>query len=156
MDEKFKYGKLKEILGAKDYVNCCTADGKCSNCGNCCSNVIPLTKIEIATIKQYVKKNKIKPIVHGQKGVIDCMCPFRDEVNKKCIIYPVRPFICRDYQCDKDPLALAMDMYRKDVDPAKYTACDMRRTFFKCKEDEQSKAVHDMMLLKANDIIDIV
>lgn len=155
MDEKFKYGDIKEILSVKGNVNYCTEEGKCSGCGNCCGNVLPITKIEIATIKQYIKKHKIKPIIHGQKGTIDCMCPFRDEVNKKCIIYSVRPFICRDYQCNKDPMQAAMDMYRKDVDPAKYTARDMRRTFFKCKEDEQSKAVHDMMLLKANDLMDI-
>lgn len=63
---------------------------KCTNCGGCCYFILA-SKSEITKIKKYVLKNKIKPIKHFEMG----KCYFRDEINKKCLIYSVRPTICK-------------------------------------------------------------
>ena len=33
---------------------------------------------------------------------VDMTCPFRDERNKKCLIYDIRPEICRVFQCNQE------------------------------------------------------
>jgi Fe-S-cluster containining protein len=33
---------------------------------------------------------------------VDMTCPFRDERNKKCLIYEIRPEICRVFQCNQE------------------------------------------------------
>ena len=78
-----------------------TKDGKCVSCGNCCTALLPVTKEELKTIKRYIKRKHIKPIVHSEKADIDLTCPFRNDVEKKCNVYEVRPQICRDFKCDK-------------------------------------------------------
>lgn len=78
-------------------------DGKCSNCGECCSNILPLTQKEIKQIKKYIYAHNIKPCEHTvnvlRQKPVDMVCPFRDNVNKCCTIYPVRPLVCRLYMC---------------------------------------------------------
>ena len=78
-------------------------DGKCSNCGECCSNILPLTQKEIKRIKKYISKHNIKPCEHVYNVLrdkpVDMICPFRDNVNKRCTIYEVRPLVCRLYMC---------------------------------------------------------
>lgn len=88
-------------------------DGKCSNCGNCCTGVsLPLRKNEASIIAKYIKNNGIKQqhrewvkdVMNNQIPSIpvDTRCCFYDSVNKKCLIYPVRPGICRKFQCNQD------------------------------------------------------
>ena len=80
-------------------------DGKCSNCGGCCNDILPLTNADINRIKNYVKKNNIQPSVHFTnsnvmtKIIVDVVCPFRDETKKICTIYPVRPVVCKGFTC---------------------------------------------------------
>jgi Fe-S-cluster containining protein len=62
----------------------------CTNCGACCG-VIPATQAEVKAIREYNGKHGIKPIKHSSKMI----CPFRDDKAKKCVIYAVRPTICR-------------------------------------------------------------
>ena len=38
-----------------------TDNGKCSNCGSCCTCNLPLTEQEIVIIKRYIKQHNIKP-----------------------------------------------------------------------------------------------
>lgn len=80
-----------------------TCNGKCSNCGECCSNFLPVSDEEIRLIKKYVKKHNIVHCSHtlAVSNEIDAICPFRDDVNKKCTIYKVRPEICRNFICCK-------------------------------------------------------
>lgn len=82
-----------------DYTN----NGKCSNCGNCCSDLIPLSNADINRIKKYIKKHNIKPVIKciPLMNTFDVTCPFRDDVNKKCTIYEVRPQICREFTCHR-------------------------------------------------------
>lgn len=60
----------------------------CTNCGKCCG-IIPVDAEELAVIKEYVEKYHIEPKNHFPT------CPFRNEEEKRCDIYPVRPVICR-------------------------------------------------------------
>lgn len=84
-----------------------TNKGACSNCGECCSSLLPVSDDEIKQIRQYIKSHHIKP----KSGVrapmtnhmIDLTCPFLDVGREqKCMIYEVRPLICRKFTCGKD------------------------------------------------------
>ena len=80
-----------------------TVSGKCSGCGECCSNFLPLTKNEIKRIKKYVKEHNIQEqrrAAPTADATIDLTCPFRDDLNRKCLIYEVRPSICQMFQCN--------------------------------------------------------
>lgn len=82
-----------------------TDNGKCTGCGGCCSNLLPMTDEEVKIIRRYIKKHKIKERRHlapVAEPVIDMTCPFLDESKKseKCSIYEVRPHICRQFSCD--------------------------------------------------------
>ena len=82
-----------------------TCNGKCTGCGECCSNALPMTDKEIEIIRKYIKRYNIKETKHVFpliNHVFDLTCPFLDN-NKsceKCKIYEVRPRICRDFICD--------------------------------------------------------
>jgi|GEM_PF-3128064 len=66
------------------------AHKNCNNCGDCCG-VIPATTKEIELIKKHLRDNpNIKPV---NENSIEC--PFRDIKIKRCLIYPVRPLVCR-------------------------------------------------------------
>jgi len=81
--------------------------GSCSSCGNCCTELLPLTISEVKLIKAYVKEKGIKPYseiffkYEGREST-NLMCPFRDFETKKCRIYEVRPKICRLFKCNQD------------------------------------------------------
>ena len=82
-----------------------TCNGKCTGCGQCCSNILPMTDEEIETIRKYVKKYNIKENKHLiplTEPIFDMTCPFLDDSKscEKCKIYEVRPKICRDFICD--------------------------------------------------------
>lgn len=76
-----------------------TKNGKCSGCGNCCSDLLPVTDKELEVIKEYVKQHKIKSQVPKVINGIYLMCPFRNSTG--CVIYEVRPQICRSFICNK-------------------------------------------------------
>ena len=120
MDEYMeRWGKVTDFT---------TNDGDCSNCGNCCSNILPMSKREAKKIYRYIKKNHIKPVMHGAlvhtKELYDGTCPFRDDAQGKCLIYPVRPWICRIFTCNK-----FADGERSRT-TKKLDIIDMRQTFF--------------------------
>lgn len=82
-------------------------NGVCSRCGGCCTPFLPMTKSEVKIVKEYLKKNpQIKERALNQpffKGNdIYVRCCFYDSDKKECMIYPVRPFICRAYKCNQD------------------------------------------------------
>lgn len=74
-------GKMQEIIkNMKSGVYDFTVDGKCSSCGACCSNALPLSGKEIKEIKRYVKKRRIKEQKHlapVKNNTLDLTCPFR-------------------------------------------------------------------------------
>ena len=86
-------------------------NNECSRCGECCTPFIPMTKSEVKTVREYVKKNpQIKeralnqPFFEGNDVYVKCC--FYDKDKKECMIYPVRPFICRAYKCNQDDLKI--------------------------------------------------
>lgn len=76
--------------------------GRCSNCGECCTNFIPMTKDEIKQIHSYLGKHPEVTEQRHEGAEFDLTCPFRDENKKRCLIYEVRPAICRSFICNKD------------------------------------------------------
>lgn len=107
-----------------------TKDGKCSNCGGCCSRFLPVSKREIRNIRKYILKHRIKQqkhIVSTATQTIDFICPFRDNTEKKCVIYAVRPAICKDFQCDKPRKKIEAD---KTMYHGRYDVVDMTYEFF--------------------------
>lgn len=91
--------------GLDDDIYNFTKDGDCSSCGNCCSNLLVLSDKEKRVIHKFIIKHnihEIKHIIPTSKQTHDLTCPFRDNENKICTIYPVRPDICRQFICDSE------------------------------------------------------
>lgn len=94
--------------GMEDNIYNFTKNGKCSGCGNCCTNLLPMSQKEVDTVHRYIKKNKIKECKHllpVATPTYDMTCPFRDNDNGVCTIYEVRPMICRKFICDNEKRA---------------------------------------------------
>ena len=96
--------------GMEDNIFNFTKDGKCSGCGNCCSNLLPMNQKEVDTIHRYIKKHDIKECKHLlplATVAFDMTCPFldTDKSKEKCRIYSVRPEICRRFICDNEQRA---------------------------------------------------
>lgn len=109
-----------------------TVDGKCSNCGQCCSDLLPMSAEEVTRIKIYIKRHNIKEQRHNFLLGVDLTCPFRDEAKRKCLVYPVRPAICRQFMCNHS---------QEDIAKAKFDFHSinrvvlMRSEFYGNKED---------------------
>ena len=106
-----------------------TKNGKCSGCGNCCTNLLPMSQKEVDTVHRYIKRNKIKECKHllpVATPTYDMTCPFRDNDNGICTIYEVRPMVCRKFICDNEKRA------KRDRDLMKQTRriVDVRGEFF--------------------------
>ena len=86
---------------------------------------------EAEIIMRYVEKNEIKEAKNlypwARPPMLNLTCPFRSNSQKKCLIYEVRPAICRDFKCDKPKQKIEAD---KDMYHGKYSVVDMRKTFF--------------------------
>lgn len=107
-----------------------TDNGRCIQCGSCCSDLLPMTEKEIKVIKEYVRKNDIKESMHMcllAEPHFDLTCPFLDtsKDKEKCKIYEVRPRVCRDFICCPSK--------RKNMNEKFVSQCvlvDVRSTFF--------------------------
>lgn len=117
----------KQTVFVTDY----TCNGQCSNCGACCSGLLPLSAKEIKTIKAYMRKHPIKEQRHNMTSGTDLTCPFRDERNRKCLIYEVRPAICRTFICNQS----LQEMERNKARYSVYETVFMRAEFFGNTED---------------------
>lgn len=107
-----------------------TDNGKCTGCGNCCSNLLPMTDKEIEVIRRYIKKHHIKEFKHGiplANPALDMTCPFlnTDKKTEKCMIYEVRPNICRQFSCDPQQRPQLDMEYANNA-----RIVDVRREFF--------------------------
>ena len=91
-----------------------TCNGECSRCGSCCGIFIPFTDQELEQIKKYVKKHNIQPNNNRYNkltGQFNAHCCFYDDKEKKCNIYPVRPYVCRDFMCNRENWKEYRDKY---------------------------------------------
>lgn len=124
-------GTLQDMMNEmKSGVYDFTKDGECSNCGACCSDFLPMSNGEVKAIRKYIAKHGIKEHKHTPptvEPVQDFTCPFRNELERKCDIYQVRPAICRDFRCDKPRKEI---MANKNMYHGKYSVWEMRETFF--------------------------
>ena len=98
-------GTVEDLIEDSKSIKNFTMNGKCSNCGSCCTDYLPISEKELRKIKEYVKENGV--VEHTQKNIFDTggfdiTCPFRNEIEKKCEIYPVRPGICKSFICNKN------------------------------------------------------
>lgn len=127
-----KAGTLEQTIadmkrGIYDY----TQDGQCSSCGNCCSDLLPISVKEFARIRDYVQRKHIKECINRPPTAEpignDFTCPFRDNMRRICTIYEVRPAICRDFQCDKPRQQIEAN---KKMYHGRYAVVHMRETFF--------------------------
>lgn len=107
-----------------------TVNGECSQCGKCCSSMLPVSAKELKAIHRYVKKHHIpeqRVLAPVSGNVIDLTCPFRSEKEKKCLIYEVRPQICQSFRCDYPRIHIYMN---KELAHKRYSAVDMREEFY--------------------------
>lgn len=75
--------------------------GLCSGCATCCYDAVPASFVEFLNIRQYMAEKRL--LTEALKGRIRTYvlnelkevnpCPFL--IDKRCIIYPVRPLTCR-------------------------------------------------------------
>jgi len=73
---------------------------ECKGCAECCGPTI-WSNIEYLYIKRYLDKNNMQEKKYDDKfmsnltslKIANLTCPYL--IDKKCSIYPVRPFICR-------------------------------------------------------------
>lgn len=130
MELSFSNQTLETINDELQVVDC-SKEGRCSDCGQCCGNLLPVNFQEIERIRKYIKKHRIQACQHfaplsGYRGSM--LCPFRDNLAKRCTIYPVRPGICKTFFCGKPKAEIVADR------AAAYQRCsleiDMRATFF--------------------------
>lgn len=110
---------IKAIVTQNVGIQDCSINGKCSKCGECCTNLLPITQDELYTIAEYVINNNIKP----QKQVLvmqnKLTCPYYD--GKKCLIYAIRPLICKEFYCYKKPSI----EFAKKIKEKEYVPVDM-------------------------------
>lgn len=95
---------LEDYIKNFDKITDYTHGGKCSNCGACCGRLLTLSDREYKNIVKYIRDNNIQDqrCQLPMEALQDNRCPFRDEHNQKCVIYPVRPKICRLFICNQD------------------------------------------------------
>ena len=138
---------MKNDFGFENF----TINGKCSGCGSCCSDFLPISQAEIQTIKRYIKKHNIKASVHFEAVMgrnTDFTCPFRDNAKKICTIYEVRPAICRVFSCDQS----RADAYRnRDKFIEVNNEVSMRNTFF--GDDSTVEMLNIMKVMIASGMI---
>ena len=118
----------KIILEQSNQIVDYTKDGKCSRCGECCGDFLPISDAEIERIRSYIRHHHIKENVNlVMDSPINFKCPFRDDSRKICTIYEIRPEICRSFMCNYDRFKINAN---KALFHQKYNVISMRGTFF--------------------------
>ena len=76
-------------------------EGECTGCGRCCGESVRTHFVEFLNIYEYMKKHNLISKAFKERlltfyftELVEVReCPFRD--HGKCLIYPVRPLVCR-------------------------------------------------------------
>ena len=110
---------LKRTVSGTEKIKDNSICGKCSQCGECCSNFLPISQKECYRISNYVLEKNIRPQKHILVMQNRLACPYYD--GKKCLIYDVRPFICKEFFCYKEPSNVIPENFKNE----KYTTIDM-------------------------------
>ena len=88
------------------HVTCYYENNKCSECGQCCSRLLPLSKKDIKRIRTFVKKHDVyytplHPLPLSNLETHNCPFLNPNEEKHRCMIYPARPEICRVFTCEQ-------------------------------------------------------
>ena len=136
------------LINNKESIINFTCNGECSNCGNCCGDLLHLSHKEIKVIKNYLRHHRnIEATPISVMAALDNTCPFRDNKNKKCKIYEVRPEICRRFKCDytEEKIFKTRDMLNSERQ-----LHSMRQLFFKDSRNAKLFNQLGMLVLDEN------
>ena len=103
---------MKTVLSGTAKITDNSICGQCSKCGECCTNLLPVSQKEVDIIQRYVITNKIRPQAQMLVMQNRLTCPYYD--GKKCLIYEVRPLICKEFYCYKKPNVEMAKKFEKD------------------------------------------
>lgn len=95
----FDVFKKHEMTSALQEIYSAIPGGTCNGCASCCTESVQAFYVEFLSILDYLEKNKIdyKERIESHyfnELIQNQNCPFLDE-RKQCMIYPVRPLVCR-------------------------------------------------------------
>lgn len=82
-------------------------NGRCSQCGECCGHLLPLSRADIKQLKRYIRKHKKVLYTPREQAVLISelliSCPFLllDKKEERCSVYPARPAVCRLFDCQE-------------------------------------------------------
>lgn len=125
----------KIALDGLNEVKNLTDNGKCSRCGECCDDFLPVTLKEVDDISKYIQRNGIKGISKVSlfpELIFDKQCPFLDNKKNECLIYAVRPEVCKEFICSQSKNEMA-DNQVKRITGDEYFMISMHVTFLKSK-----------------------
>lgn len=106
MPEKKSFEEYINLLKENEVIN--MQNPLCIDCNECCSMTAQLEDEEYFDLLEFIKTKEGKAIYqqglnrikrYFRQGTIYMMCPFTDEVTKKCRIYDIRPKVCRSFHC---------------------------------------------------------
>ena len=69
---------LKTIVEGTGRITDNSLLGRCSKCGECCTNFLPISQREVDIIQKYVINNKIRPQTHMLVMQNRLTCPYYD------------------------------------------------------------------------------
>ena len=72
--------------------------GDCRGCGECCSRFLPMSLLDRARLRAYVRGHGVA--AHVPRAQLDLTCPYLTD-GRECAVYAARPEICRVYRCDR-------------------------------------------------------
>ena len=102
-----------------------TCNGNCSCCGSCCTEFLPVTRKEVENIFKYLRTHDIKeqyPYKEGKDLYVSC--PFCSEETHKCLIYEVRPKVCRRFICSLSSEEITKNRTIDSCERAYFNRCD--------------------------------
>ena len=81
---------LRETIDRLPMANCCGCDG----CAARCMGGLAITRSEFEAICEYFGGPMFMPAARAYQ-CMGALCEFKERSSPRCIIYPVRPLICR-------------------------------------------------------------
>ncbi len=88
---------------------------KCKNCGECCNMSAMISNFEMVEIQMFISDDEnekigkrvnenIEKVNYRLKtnNEFDARCPLFDREGCSCLIYEVRPQVCRRFQCNRE------------------------------------------------------
>lgn len=122
--------EILEMENIKEYSICQ------NGCAHCCKIPVSVTTMEANLIKEYTGK-KLRTYPHTSKEKIKYKyCPFLDQKNANCSIYPVRPLHCRSFH--------TFDHYKYCED------LTTQHLILTVESNEKLRLLHDILLKGSN------